>query len=74
MCSLGRDQTTSIGAMSPGSIGAVAPSSTLMGNTALGGNTATGATRVARGAPTGTLLTGGSPPPTRKLPPKMQEL
>ena len=50
MCSIGRDMTTSIGAL--------APSSTLLGSTAVGGSLATGATRVDRGQPNGTLLTG----------------
>ncbi len=51
MCSIGRDSTTSIGAL--------APSSTLLGSTAVGGSLATGgATRVDRARPNGTLLTG----------------
>lgn len=54
MCSIGRDQTTSIGAN--------APSSTLLGSTAVGGSLATGgATRIDRGRPNGTLLAGPSP-------------
>ena len=71
MCSIGRDQTTSIGTS--------APSSTLLGSTAVGGSLATGgATRVDRARPRGTLLTGPAttdglkPPayPAPRQPPK----
>ena len=55
MCSIGRDQSTSIGATSP--------SSTLLGSTAIASSANPGATRIERGRPVGTLLTGSAPTP-----------
>ena len=53
MCAIGRGQDSSIGAQ--------APSSTMLGAASIAGSPTAGPTRVAGGMSRGTLLTGGGP-------------